>query len=77
MIKKLMLAAVLALAGSTAVPSSRAADTDILPALQPYVSQVTKEYSMIPPDRQRMLKTIALYVKSRNHLEMRTALCEN
>lgn len=66
MIKKFMLVAVLALAGLAAVPSSRAAEADILPGLQPYVSQVTGEFSMIPPERQQMLKTIALYIKSRN-----------
>jgi hypothetical protein len=66
MIKKLILAAVLALAGSTIAPSSRAAETDLLPNLQSYASQVTGEFSMIPPDRQQMLKTIALYIKSRN-----------
>ena len=47
-------------------PVVRAAEADILPTLKPYVAQVTKEFSQIPPDRQQELKKIALFIESKN-----------
>lgn len=42
-----------------------AAPTDLLETLKPMVTQITSEYDQIPAERQRELKKIALFVRSK------------
>ena len=47
-------------------PASRAGEADLLPTIKPMISQISKEFSLIPEDRQAELRKIALYIKSKN-----------
>lgn len=65
-------------ATAAASQASRAADTDILPALRPTVSEVVKNFAQIPPDRQLELKKVALYIKTQgdsNQQALVTFIC--
>lgn len=62
----LLRAALLAVLVPLLSPVVQAAEADILPTLRPLVTEVTKEFNQIPPERQQELKKIALYVKSKN-----------
>jgi len=42
-----------------------AKDSDVLPPLRPVVSQVTQEFSQIPAERQKALKKVALFIRSK------------
>ena len=53
------------LATMFAGPASRAAETNVLQTVRPTIAQVTRQFDQIPPDRQRELRKIALYVKSK------------
>ncbi|MEI7730006.1 MAG: protein-tyrosine-phosphatase [Verrucomicrobiota bacterium] len=46
-------------------PAARAAETNVLQTVRPLVAQVTSEFGQIPVERQRELKKIALFVKSK------------
>jgi arsenate reductase (thioredoxin) len=59
-------------------PESRAAETNVLQTVRPFIAQVTKEFDQIPPDRQKELRKIALYVKSKlaaNETPQLTFIC--
>jgi hypothetical protein len=48
-----------------AASSLLAKETDVLPSLKPMIDQVTKEFDQIPADRQRALKKVALFIRSK------------
>lgn len=61
-----------------ACPASHAAETNVLPTVRPLIAQVTKEFDQIPADRQKELKKIALFVKSKaaaNETAQLTFIC--
>jgi arsenate reductase (thioredoxin) len=48
-----------------AVSSLRAKDTDVLPELNPLISAVTQEFDRIPTERQKALRKVALFIRSK------------
>jgi arsenate reductase (thioredoxin) len=48
-----------------AITTLSAKDSDVLPALQPVISQVTQEFDQIPAERQEALKKVAAFIRSK------------
>ena len=48
-----------------AVTSLSAKDSDVLPSLQPVISRVTLEFDQIPVERQKVLRKVAHFIRSK------------
>lgn len=57
--------AALLLTSTLLAASLSAKDSDVLPTLQPVISQVTQEFDQIPAERQKALKKTALFIRSK------------
>lgn len=55
----------LLLLASTVVTALSAKDSDVLPSLRPVIDQVTREFDQIPAERQKALKKVALFIRSK------------
>jgi hypothetical protein len=57
------LIAMLCLLGG--IGTATASPDDVLPAIRPYVAKITQEFQQIPVERQKHLKTAALFIHSK------------